>query len=203
MPTTREEHIAYTRRELETYHYYINVIETLKNNKIETYLDIGANIGEFCNVLFEKIPTLKKAYLIEPEQNNFEFLKNHVKLKDIVFLNLAIGYNLDCGKINFYDGNVGGFRLLHDKNQEGIEVQVKTLEDIDLPIVDFVKIDIEGGEYNIIPNSSYLQKIKWIEIEFHDYPNIPTRGYISSQFKNHKIVCIESLEGRCLLEKLK
>jgi FkbM family methyltransferase len=203
MPTTREEHVSYTRNELENYIYYIKMIEILKANKIESYIDIGANVGEFCNVLFEKIPTLKKAYLIEPEKNNFEFLKNHVNLNNILFLNLAIGYNLKSSKINFYNGNFGGFKLLSDENEDGTLVEVKTLEDINLPIVDFVKIDVEGGEYNIIPNSLYLQKIKWIEIEFHDYYNIPTKEYVANQFKNHQIVHIESLEGRCLLEKIK
>ena len=203
MPSTREEHVFYTRNELENYEYYKNVIEILKNNKIQSYIDIGANVGEFCNVLFEKIPTLKEAYLIEPEENNFEFLKNHVKLKNVLFLNFAIGYNLKCSKINFYNGNFGGFKLLSNEYEEGTSVEVKTLEEINLPIVDFVKIDVEGGEYNIIPNSLYLQKVKWIEIEFHDYHKIPTRDYIANQFKNHKIVSIESLEGRCLLEKIK
>ena len=74
MPSSRESHVLYTRSELETYQYYKDVIEILKQDKIKSYIDIGANVGEFCNVLFEKIDTLKKAYLIEPQEDNFIFL---------------------------------------------------------------------------------------------------------------------------------
>lgn len=202
MPSTRKEHVEYTKNELNNYPYYIEIINELKNHNIKSYLDIGANVGEFCNVLFEKLPTLKKAYLIEPEIENFDFLKNNVTLKNILFFNVAIGYNISSPKITPYDGNIGGFQVIDSKN-EGIEVIVKTLEELKIPKVDLVKIDIEGGEYNLIENSDYLQNIKWLDIEFHDYYNIPTRDYVKKYFPNHTIEIIESLEGRCLLKKIK
>ena len=61
----------------------------------------------------------------------------------------------------------------------------KTLEELELPIVDFIKIDIEGGEFNVIENSSYLQQIRWIDIEFHALidPN-----YIKTHFPNYEIM---------------
>jgi FkbM family methyltransferase len=202
MPTTREEHISYTRSELETYPYYKEIIENLKEEKITSYIDIGANVGEFCNVLFEKIDTLKKAYLIEPQKDNFIFLQDNVKKEEVLFFQKAIGYNLISSKIYSVDNNIGGFRLVPDPNISGEEVEVITLEELNLPIVDLIKLDIEGGEYNVIENSTFLKTAKWIEIEFHDYHNIPTKEYVSKQFPDYNIRCIESLEGRCLLEKI-
>jgi len=202
MPSTREEHVKYTRNELNNYPYYVEIIEELKKHNIESYLDIGANTGEFCNILFEKLPTLKKAYLIEPEKENFRFLKAHVIPKNISFFEIAIGYNMPTPKIIPLHDNVGGFSTINSPDNVS-NVSIKTLEELKIPKVDLVKIDIEGGEYNLIENSTYLQNIKWLDIEFHDYHNIPTKKYIEKHFPDHTIEIIESLEGRCLLKKIK
>lgn len=201
MPATREEHIIYTRNELNSYPYYINIINYLSDMGIVSYLDIGANIGEFCNVLFEKIPTLKEAHLIECESENIKFLKNNIKPSNIIVYELAVGYDIKNPTL-IGNGNVGGFKVIDSPTSES-NIRVSKLEDMNLPLVDFVKIDIEGGEYNIIENSEYIQNIKYIDIEFHDYYNIPTVEYVSVKFKNHKIKFLEPLlEGRCLLEKI-
>jgi FkbM family methyltransferase len=208
MPLTREEHIIYTRKELNNYPYYIEVIKILKDNKIKSYLDIGANVGEFCNVLFEKIETLEYAYLIEPESLNFEFLKSNVRNKNINFLNFAIGYNfINPILIPHPSKNIGGFMLNEKNNNDSYHsIQIRTLEELNLPIVDFVKIDIEGGEFNLIENSIYLQQIKWIEIEFHmnevDLQKNASIIYVNDKFPNHTIKFLEpNLLGRILLER--
>jgi FkbM family methyltransferase len=201
MPTTREEHVIYTRNELNSYQYYIDVIEYLRNVGIKSYLDIGANIGEFCNVLFEKIPTLQEAHLIECESENIKFLKNNIKPPNVAVYDLAVGYDITNPTL-ITNGNVGGFKVVESDTVGNFNVKVSTLEDLNLPIVDFVKIDIEGGEYSIIENSKYIQKIKYIEIEFHDHENISTVEYVSDKFKDHQLKFLEPvLEGRCLLVK--
>jgi FkbM family methyltransferase len=199
MPQTREEHVIYTREELSNYEYYINVINILKRENIKSYVDVGANVGEFCNYLFEKVETLSSAYLIEPESDNYKFMLDNIVCKDkVTTINSAIGYNIKNATLVSYDGNVGGFKVVETQNITSIDI--KTLEEINLPIVDLVKIDVEGFEYNIIENSKYLQNIKFIEIEFHDYENKPLRGYISKYFPNHSIIEFEKLEGRFLLK---
>jgi FkbM family methyltransferase len=200
MPVTREEHVLYTRKELLNYEYYVNVINRLKNENVVSYIDIGANVGEFCNVLFEKLETLKMGYLIEPETENYAFMLNNVVNKNnITPINIGIGYNIKNAGLVKFNNNVGGFKIV--ENFDGQKITVKTLEELDLPIVDLVKIDVEGFEYNIIENSTYLQKIKWIEVEFHDYENKPLKEYVKLYFPNHSIIEIEKLEGRCLLKK--
>jgi FkbM family methyltransferase len=148
--------------------------------------------------LFEELKTLEHAYLIEPEKENFSFMVNNIVRKNNVTpLNVGIGYNIINGTL-LDNGNVGGFKLID--GGLGQKIDVKTLEELNLPLVDLVKIDVEGMEYNIIENSTFLQKIKWIDVEFHDYHNKPLRGYVSKYFPNHTIVEIEKLEGRCLLK---
>lgn len=203
MPHSIEEHITYTRNELTTFPYYIKVIDILKNNNITSYIDIGANSGEFCNTLFESIPTLETAYLIEPEEKNFNFLQNHVsKGKNIKCINSAIIYNFNYPKLINITGNVGGFQIqeIEDKT-EGIIVDIKTLEELNLPTVDLIKMDVEGAEFNIIENSNYLHQIKWLEIEFHFSPGYNIRQYISENLSDYSLEVIEeNFEGRYLLK---
>jgi FkbM family methyltransferase len=201
MPATREEHVVYTRNELNNYQYYIDVINELKKHTIKSYLDIGANVGELCNYLFEVLPSLKTAHLIEPENDNFNFMVSNIKEKDIKTYHFAIGYGYKNAKLeNHWSGNVGGF-LLTESNSGISNVTIKTLEELSLPIVDLVKIDVEGAEYNIIENSKYLQEVEWIEIEFHDYHNKPLVPYVTKYFPNHTIIIVEDIGGRCLLKK--
>jgi len=198
---TVEGHIVHTRKELTEEPYYIALLSTLKVNRIVSYVDVGANIGEFSNILFEQIPTLQDAYLIEPEDHNYEFLQTHLKNKSTLH-KTAIGYNFTSGVLVMDSNNAGGHRLKEiafaDTNFSN--VKIKTLEELELPIVDFVKIDIEGGEFNVIENSTYLQQIRWIDIEFHGAIDVK---YVKKYFPGHEIMLYAFICNtvRCLLKK--
>jgi len=200
---TIEGLINHTRKELIEEPYFIALINTLKFNEIESYVDVGANIGEFSNILFEQIPTLNNAYLIEPEENNYNFLQNNIKNKSVLY-KVAIGYNYTSGVLVNDDNNAGGHHLREMECVDNLfsNVEIKTLEELELPIVDFIKIDIEGGEFNIIENSSYLQKIRWIDIEFHGNIDI---DYVKTNFPEYDILLYAYIcnTTRCFLKKKK
>lgn len=198
---TREGLVNHTRKELAEEPYYIALLSTLRFNEIVSYVDVGANIGEFCNVLFKEIPTLQDAYLIEPEERNCEFLQNNIKNKNTLY-KLAIGYNFISGVLVEDTNNAGGYHLregLHT-GSNFLSVEIKTLEELELPVVDFIKIDIEGGEFNVIENSSYIQQIKWIDIEFHGAIDVT---YVKKYFPGHEIMLYAFICNtvRCFLKK--
>ena len=106
MPTSIEDHIKYARNELNNWPYYVDMFKILADENIESYLDIGANVGEFGNIVAEKLPTIKMSYLIEPEEDNFKFLVHHVKARCLLF-NVAIGYgSSSCSLAR--NSNIGG-----------------------------------------------------------------------------------------------
>lgn len=46
------------------------------------------------------------------------------------------------------------------------------LQDLDVARIDLVKVNIEGGEYDLLPNlfhSKYIQLIRDLQIQFHDF----------------------------------
>jgi FkbM family methyltransferase len=201
MPASREEHVWYTRNEYTHYPYYVELFNVLKTEDIKTYLDIGANVGEVCNVYFDFLPSLEFAYLIEPEPENYNFLLKHVKTKNYKSYDCAIGYGYK-NPVLLLNSNVGGAMLGDSQSAHKSSLSVKTLEELNLPNVDLIKMDIEGGEYNIIENSSYLKNAKFIEIEFHDYSgDKPIVEYVTKTLPNYSIVVLESIGGRYLLKK--
>ena len=197
--------MIYTRNELRNLPYYQQMFSVLEKENIESYLDIGANTGEFTKTVNERIPTINKSILIEPEPENFEFLKNHVaNVGNCFFYNLAIGYDSTSGKL-LKSSNAGGHQI--DKSSRG-DVVIKTLEYLEIPIVDFVKMDVEGMEYEIIRESTYLKKVKWLDIEFHQTPeqskNHFVKNFILENLPTFDIIVYQNDGlndyGRCLLK---
>jgi len=190
MPKTKEEHVKYTRDEWlnNPLNYYKEIISYLKYKNILYILDIGANVGETANIFSEVFVNLKKSFLVEPNKENYNFILKNTKNSISEVFNCAIGYYEEkmC-LIPCPYGNVGGWKIGSLKNHmEFNEVPVKELEELQIPIVDFVKMDVEGGEYNIIENSSYLKSVKFLEIEFHDM-NINSKHFCEKHLQNHEI----------------
>lgn len=199
MPTSIEEHVIYTRNELNNWPYYQEMFDILSREDIKSYLDIGANTGEFRNQVVARIPSIKWSYLVEPELENFKFLSDHTANGSWwIAFRVAIGYGGPSRCSLVRSSNVGGHQI---EKTEG-DVELKTLEDLDLPIVDLVKIDVEGMEDEIIENSTYLRSVKWIDVEFHRDPST-VRQFLEKNLPNFDIVLYQKGEaieyGRCLL----
>ena len=125
-----------------------------------TVVDIGANIGAFTVLACLKGCTV---LAFEPEPNNFKLLENNC-LKNLVFPTL---FNKGVGNPGFgyFQDNHGGTR----KGLVGVKIQIVSLNDIITDEVDFLKMDCEGSEYEIICNTTdeTLGKIKQFAAEFH------------------------------------
>ena len=186
--STLEKHQVYTRNEYKDNKYYAFVLKTLKKAKITSMIDAGACTGEVSKMMFEEIPTLKKSYLIEPMAENIEFIKNNLKEYDVEVINKALIYGEETVSFGKLPQNVGGGSVF----LQGDRV-VKTIKLEELPVVDFLKMDIEGLEANIIQNSKNIQKIKFLEIEFHHYDDVlqfkeNRVPFVTKWLPNHKVL---------------
>lgn len=187
--STLKKHKEYTRNEFVDSKYYNQVISILKNAHIKTMIDAGACTGEVTNIMFENIKTLEKSYLIEPMIENIKYIKNNTKGHTVEIINKALLYGektISFGKLSH---NVGGGSIFLQGDRT---IETITLEE--LPVVDFLKLDVEGAEANIIKNSVNIQKIPFIEIEFHHYDEFLEKeenraGFIKEWLPNHKIIC--------------
>lgn len=173
---TVEQHKEFTRNEWLYSDYYKNTLIWLKKFNPKIMIDAGACAGESTFFLFDNIQSLNKSFLIEPIKSNFDFISERIK-NDERFnaINKALYYGDNTIKIGNNSG-VGSYSML--TNQNCVEYKTITLEEI-TNHADFIKIDIEGSEYNVIENSKLLKNISILEIEFHnnfEYNVVPNKS---------------------------
>jgi tRNA G37 N-methylase Trm5 len=116
-------------------------VEVEKNDIV---VDCGANVGFF--TLYALNKGAKHVYSIECDDRNME----------------SLHYNLEGQNTTIIKEYVG-----EGENNVNIE---KILKIVNMPFIDFIKIDIEWAEYDLLMNISddIMKRVnKWV-IEFHD-----------------------------------
>lgn len=119
-------------------------------------IDIGANIG-LHSIYFSNLATEGCVLAIEPSLDTFDLLRKNVgTIPNIAPLNIAVS---DVGGIlTFFHATDGAYSSLMDTKRAPIakttKVPCMTIDDmvaaLQLQRVDFVKIDVEGFEYNAL-----------------------------------------------------
>jgi FkbM family methyltransferase len=200
-----ESHLDYTKNEWVSSQYYKKVLDFLKEKQIKKFVDIGACSGGVSDIFFDNIKSLEKCIMVEPIEDNYSFIANRFKGDNKrLTINKAVYYNSKTIKIGHVGSNVGGYSF--QSGVKAMEFPTITLEDIIIENsefldgdIEFIKIDIEGAEYNLIQNSKLLKTIPYIEIEFHNNPeyNIDTTTnirhdvwgkFIEKYLPNHNLV---------------
>jgi len=138
----------------------------------KTIFDIGANIGNHTLFFASNSPDAK-IYSFEPMPVNFKLLETNIEnnqLNNRVHLyNKAVGSKKDNlrMKINLKN-NYGTAKITDDTGSDIVTVEVVKIDDLDLPVPDFIKIDTEGYEIQVLEGmKETLKKSEafiWIEI---------------------------------------
>lgn len=135
-------------------------------------IDCGVNIG-LSIVSFKNTHPNAKIIGFEPDPNIFEVAKKNIKkagFKDVELIKKAV-WNEESTML-FYKENSAGGRLANQKSENTIEVQTFHLKKIINQEVDFLKIDIEGAEFDILKDiEDNLNYVKNIFIEYHSKIN--------------------------------
>lgn len=126
----------------------------------DNFLDIGANIGQY-SLFASKILKKGKVFAFEPIKdifNQFESSIERNKMKNINAFNLACGNKDDVLEIKKIKGNAGestflNVDIIENKYNDILVEEVKVVkldEFLKDEKVDFVKIDVEGFEYEVL-----------------------------------------------------
>src|SRR3989344_8770094 len=137
-------------------------------------LDVGANIGAFSVYAGA---TANKVYAFEPESSNYgQLVKNiqlNKKIEKIIPLKVAVGR--ESKKVYIYKGrfNKGASSAMYKITDEREVAEMRGLsnlmDELGIHKVDLLKIDIEGGEYDLLyglPKKKF-EKIDKIILEYH------------------------------------
>jgi FkbM family methyltransferase len=150
-------------------------LDELLNDEI-VIVDLGSCRGEFVDEM-DRLFKVKKAILVEANPTNFKTLKNK---ENYILYNKAIS-DTSNQTIEFYEdvnSPYNGSKFFNYFNGVKHKIQTISLEDIieenNISYIDILKVDIEGSEYDIMPNISddTYSKIKQITIEFHDFIDV-------------------------------
>lgn len=147
-----------------------------------TILDIGGNVGLFT---FYAYQFAKKIYTVEPSKEHFEVLNHMVKFNKmddkVTTVNKAIA-NENKMMTFYHNSNTTMFSLkdaVNDKTSEPEEVEAITLDTLftqnNIKHVDFMKLDIEGAEAEVIGGSGFEQvadKIDSLVVEYHTWSRV-------------------------------
>ncbi len=134
--------------------------------------DIGANIGNH-TVYFAKKLNAEKIYSFEPMPINYKMLEKNIadnNIKNVKAYNIALGAENFSAKMSMeQENNNGTAKISKDGDFNGETVKVVTMDSLNLPLPDFIKIDVEGFELDVLKGMKNVLKKSiapiWIEID--------------------------------------
>ncbi len=177
------------------------------NTAIPLIIDCGANIGTSI-VFFKTIYPQSHIIAIEADPCIFSVLTNNIKIfgfNDVRLENKALS-NSEKDVYFQQEGSDGGRIVSNSSSERVITIKSILLDDLITKPIDFLKIDVEGSETDVLASSTKLHLVDKIFIEYHSFRKTKQslntileiltkngfRYYIKSQFSQpHPYIKIE------------
>lgn len=158
---------------LHTYRdIFVNEIYLFKAKQADpVILDCGSNIG-LSVLYFKTIYPNALVWAFEPDKSNFELLEKNIQQNQLKMVNAASkAVWIQDGFISF-SGKGSEASRIDANNEDGGAHQVpcirlKTFMQ-DFATIDFLKMDIEGGEYAVLKDiAEELHRVQHFFLEYH------------------------------------
>jgi FkbM family methyltransferase len=162
-----------------------------------TIFDVGANIGEYSNIIRDICPT-GCLHCFEPSPRTFLILKSNLNNENVKLNNAGVGSSEgsmdlftfgDGSKINSLykrEGLESGWGIQSQRNSE--KVKIITLDNYakvnSIVNISFIKVDVEGHELEVLKGANLLLKNDQIEALQFEYggTNIDSRVLLKDIF---------------------
>jgi len=144
--------------------YELGTVSVLQQflNKGDVFVDVGANIGFLSLLGCSKVGDTGKVYAFEPVPSTFDILKTNKTLNGFNQLRLnqfALGNDTKTVEIYNEKENRGGASILNHINSEGIQINVKRLDELGIKEkINTIKIDVEGFEFEVLKGAEQTIK---------------------------------------------
>lgn len=142
-------------------------------NQSSIVIDVGGYLGDFAQDIYNKYGC--RVYLFEPVA---EFYQECVKRFEGNSSILCFNYGLSATS-RFLDIALEDNASSFENVRAGIKTQVaqlrtvtEVLEELGLENIDLIKINIEGGEFELLPaliESGFIKNIRYLQVQFHDF----------------------------------
>ena len=185
----QEAHFGHTYREWQLGDLFPLLETIFKDESVKVVYDIGACVGGWSEVVLDRFGE-KEIYAFEPDPTNCDYIAEHSP--SVKLIRKGIYYGKDKSHLyNWGNNNCGGYAVEGifsetDPNTRKREVVVDlvTLESLNLPKPDLIKLDIEGAERNVIEHSEMIKTTPYILVEWHYTDGVYTEE-AHSFFKKH------------------
>ncbi|MES2812670.1 MAG: FkbM family methyltransferase [Bacteroidota bacterium] len=140
-------------------------------NEKSVVFDVGGYKGEFASNIFCKYNAV--IYVFEPIQSFFQIIQNKfAKNSKVKIYNFGLAAKDEQIQISMSDNASSVF--LKIENSETIQLKsiVNFIQENDIQSVDLIKINIEGGEYELLESlieNNLISVFKNIQVQFHDF----------------------------------
>jgi len=156
--------------------------------ELTVFYDIGANVGAYSLVA---AVNNKKVFAFEPAFQNFFRLSSNITLnrldKSVTCFPIALSVDTKLGSFKYIETTVGSSKGFYNETakfhlKEKVEVEKQTLvfsldsfvREFDLPIPHMIKIDVDGGEADVIKGARNIlsqDSLKSLLVEIDDSLN--------------------------------
>lgn len=137
-------------------------------------IDCGANVGTSC-LYYKSLFPEARIIAFEPDSNIYQYLVSNLEAngaKDVEVHRKAVWINTQ--PISFSSEGADGGSILGAANSQLVECVRLRDELASHARVDFLKIDIEGAEVEVLKDCrNALDNVSNIFIEYHSYPGSP------------------------------
>lgn len=148
----------------------------------KTIIDIGANVGIWA-LHAKLVHPNAKVLCIEPVRETYEVLLKNIERANNGIAHMHAGVaprGQDEVVLGWHPNNPGGASFQHANNTRNwSSAPAVRLEDLlntlDVQRADFVKLDVEGMEYQILNDIDDWSRIKAISVEMHQF--LPWPGW--------------------------
>jgi FkbM family methyltransferase len=156
-------------------------------NEQSIVFDVGGFRGEWANQIFQKYSC--NIYIFEPVKSFYKTINNRFNNEKIRVYNFGLSNKNEECEISLSEDSSSVFKTCEKSEKiELINIE-KFIKENKIESVDLIKINIEGGEYDLLESmidSGLLSVFKNIQIQFHEFvPNSKKRrNNIREHLKN-------------------
>ncbi len=167
-------------------------LKDLQSHKYATIIDIGANIGLFSTQAYQLWPQAK-LISVEPNPESYKLLTQNLQLNQIQSQTYqsAVTKSANPKQIKLYYNQNPAMVSQITGSGKSFTANTITLEQLtkNIQTPALLKIDIEGGEYDLFTDKQlpYLKKFHTIVMEYHDLNSKQNLKFITKFLKLHSL----------------
>ena len=139
--------------------------------KEDVFFDIGANVGAYSILVSQQVNC--EVFSFEPHPKTFEYLTRNIQIQNKPNLVTCFNFGLGeiNGKVNFTENLDTVNHVVYDSLEKAINIDIKILDELSLPIPVLIKLDVEGFEFQVLNGSKKIlnnPNLKAIIIELNN-----------------------------------